>query len=480
MLDKWNDELYNDAAALAGTNVDPTCKNRSRLELRRRRPRDPPDVMLESGFSDVLHPAMVVGKGSDGGNDGTWDEVNETPPTGVGGAKPWTGTQTDRRIGAHFELRRMKSVRTHQAGGLHLGPVTSAHTTTSAQAERVQRARAHLEIRRVKASAYPEVDGLHEVELDIPETTGHVHTLPSHATPPKKKKHRSHIELRRTPAKRSPTEVAVQSRDVQWSDRMPSLRVPCVLMDSSHEQATQDSSPTGSVDISSSPVESETDDVQSAIASTGLVRAAGLSAAARIQMRRAQKEAEARQRMGIVEKRREFEGAEIGGVSPAYLNILQRANGSAGSGEGAATSVAAFEPVLSTPDQARARSEAALARARARNRSNVVQMGDLSTSKSSESQQDWLASALNAVSAEEKRADQPVNVQLDWLSVAILNQSSFDESSNGDTSPPVTPARRSCANLLSTQFSTPQALMSTPRSASRSIASIFTTKSIQL
>ena len=54
------------------------------------------------------------------------------------------------------------------------------------------------------------------------------------------------------------------------------------------------------------------------------------------------------------------------------------------------------------------------------------------------SQQNWLAAALGAVAVEEERAGAPVNVQLDWLSVAILQQqaltSNLTESADDDLS----------------------------------------------
>lgn len=325
--------------------------------------------------------------------------------------------------------------------------------------------------------------------VGIPEAAGHVDILASAqcTPPPPKRKHRSHFEIRRTPLKRTPTNLGAHHvADISWTD-IPTSTVPCVLQsDSSYRLAEGDRSPTGSDPVSSSPVESEAGDAYATAPAFAPAAASpvvssrpggdeGLSAAARIQRRRTEKEAEARRRMGFEEtpKRKDFEGADIVGVSPAYLATLERVNATSPRGSRAAT----LEPLAerSTPDQAKARSEAAVARARARARmeasSGAGPGSRIAADKQAETQQDWLASALGAVAAEEDRAGAPVNVQLDWLSVAILNQTSFSESSNGQPSPPST--------RPPSVATTPRPVIATPRAAARSVKNLFT-KNIQL
>ena len=99
--------------------------------------------------------------------------------------------------------------------------------------------------------------------------------------------------------------------------------------------------------------------------------------------------------------------------------------------ENEAGSVSSTEDV---PTLVTSRSEAVLQRARARARA-LVNNERQSTHKNAPSlrvvsnQQQWLAAAMGAVHAEEDRAGRPVAVQLDWLTEAVSEMGSFNDSS---------------------------------------------------
>lgn len=87
------------------------------------------------------------------------------------------------------------------------------------------------------------------------------------------------------------------------------------------------------------------------------------------------------------------------------------------------------------------RSEAVLARARARARlkdGTSIQRDTQPDIHTVPLQQQWLAAAMGAVNAQEERDGQSVNVQLDWLSVAITEMGSFED----DDSPKPSSHRR--------------------------------------
>ena len=84
------------------------------------------------------------------------------------------------------------------------------------------------------------------------------------------------------------------------------------------------------------------------------------------------------------------------------------------------------------------RSEAVLARARARARlkdGTSIQRDTQPEIHTVPLQQQWLAAAMGAVNAQEERAGQSVNVQLDWLSVAIAEMGSFEDDDSPKPSP---------------------------------------------
>mgnify|MGYP006143628663 CR=1 FL=1 len=147
-----------------------------------------------------------------------------------------------------------------------------------------------------------------------------------------------------------------------------------------------------------------------------------------------------------------------------------------------------LEPVLN-PQRATARSEAAIAQARARARARVAMQPDSDAPSPEDvtsasvglefgtAQQSWLAAALGAVEEEEERQGRPVNVQLDWLTVAVFqNQSAtssgapspkeeqedLDAALAAALSPAPAPAP---TEALSTTFtsSSPPSLLSTPK-----------------
>lgn len=108
------------------------------------------------------------------------------------------------------------------------------------------------------------------------------------------------------------------------------------------------------------------------------------------------------------------------------------------------------------------RSDAVLSRARARVRVAAHTAGVASARSTVPSQQAWLAAAMGAVTAEEERANGPVNVQLDWLQMSLAEMHS--EPSSPEPSPKHSASPRFLFSGLAFNTPTPPRV---PRSAAR-------------